>query len=53
MDAPKMVTGPIIEFQISNISKREKMYHTSLVSGVAAAVMARLGAQGYAAACSS
>ena len=52
MDALKMFSGPIIEFHISNIHKREQMYHKSLVSGVATAVMAGLGAQGYAAAVS-
>lgn len=47
MDALKMFPGPLIEFHISNIHKREEMYHHSLVSGVATAVMAGLGAQGY------
>ena len=47
MDALKMFPGPIIEFHISNIHRREPMYRTSLVSGVATAVMAGLGARGY------
>ncbi|MBK0400125.1 3-dehydroquinate dehydratase [Limibaculum sp. M0105] len=48
MDALKMFPGPIIEYHISNIHKREPMYHHSLVSGVATAVMAGLGSKGYA-----
>lgn len=52
MDALKMFPGPLIEFHISNIHKREEMYHHSLVSGVATAVMAGLGATGYGAAVS-
>jgi 3-dehydroquinate dehydratase II len=50
MDALKMCSGPIIEYHISNIHRREAMYHHSLVSGVATAVMAGLGAEGYRAA---
>jgi 3-dehydroquinate dehydratase II len=48
MDALKMFDGPIIEFHISNIHKREPVYHRSLVSPVATAVIAGLGARGYA-----
>jgi 3-dehydroquinate dehydratase-2 len=48
MDALKMFPGPLIEFHISNIHRREPMYHNSLVSGVATAVIAGLGARGYA-----
>lgn len=48
MDALKMFGKPLIEYHISNIHKREPMYHNSLVSGVATAVLAGLGAQGYA-----
>jgi 3-dehydroquinate dehydratase-2 len=47
MDALKMFPGPLIEFHISNIHKREEMYHHSLISGVATAVIAGLGTQGY------
>ena len=49
-DALKMFPGPIIELHISNIQKREAMYHNSLVSKVATAIIAGLGAKGYAAA---
>lgn len=48
MDALKMFPGPLIELHISNIHKREPMYRNSLVSGVATAVIAGLGARGYA-----
>jgi 3-dehydroquinate dehydratase-2 len=48
MDALKMFDGPIIELHISNIHKREAIYHKSLVSPVATAVVAGLGARGYA-----
>ena len=47
MDALKMLPCPLIELHISNIHKREKIYHDSLVSPVATAVMAGLGAAGY------
>ena len=47
LDALKMFPGPIIELHISNIHKREPMYHHSLVSKVATAVIAGLGAEGY------
>ncbi len=47
MDALKMFSGPIVEFHISNIHKREPIYHRSLVSPVATAVIAGLGAGGY------
>jgi len=49
-DALKMFPGPIIELHISNIHKREAMYHNSLVSKVATAIIAGLGAKGYPAA---
>jgi 3-dehydroquinate dehydratase II len=52
MDALKMFPGPIIEFHISNVHKREEMYRHSLMSGVVTAVIAGLGAEGYAAAVS-
>ena len=48
LDALKMFEGPVIEFHISNIHKREPIYHRSYVSMRADAVMAGLGAQGYA-----
>jgi 3-dehydroquinate dehydratase-2 len=47
MDALKMFPGPIIELHISNIHKREPIYHKSLVSPVATAVIAGLGPSGY------
>ena len=47
MDALKMFSGPIIELHISNVHKREALYHNSLVSKVATAVIAGLGANGY------
>ncbi|HSI40116.1 MAG TPA: type II 3-dehydroquinate dehydratase [Xanthobacteraceae bacterium] len=50
LDALKMFPGPIIELHLSNIHKREPIYHTSLVSPVARAVIAGLGADGYVAA---
>jgi 3-dehydroquinate dehydratase II len=53
LDALKMFPGPIIEVHISNIHKREAHYHHSYVSLVATAVIAGLGADGYAAAVKS
>jgi 3-dehydroquinate dehydratase-2 len=50
MDALKMFPGPIIEVHITNIHRREEMYHHSLVSKVATAVIAGLGPRGYLAA---
>jgi 3-dehydroquinate dehydratase-2 len=50
LDALKMYQGPIIEVHISNIHRRERLYHHSLVSTVATAVIAGLGARGYVAA---
>lgn len=47
LDALKMFPGPIVEFHISNIHRREEIYHRSLVSSVATAVLAGLGPQGY------
>jgi 3-dehydroquinate dehydratase-2 len=47
LDALKMFAGPIIELHISNIHRREPIYHRSLVSTVATAVIAGLGARGY------
>jgi len=50
MDALKMFPGPIIEVHISNIYRREEMYHHSYMSAVATAVIAGLGPGGYRAA---
>jgi 3-dehydroquinate dehydratase-2 len=50
LDALKMFPGPIIELHISNIHRREEIYRHSLVSKTATAVIAGLGARGYAAA---
>jgi 3-dehydroquinate dehydratase II len=47
MDALKMFPGPIIELHISNIHRREPIYHKSLMSPVATAVVAGLGTKGY------
>ncbi|WP_262297450.1 type II 3-dehydroquinate dehydratase [Microvirga sesbaniae] len=47
MDALKMFPGPIIELHISNIHRREQIYHKSYVSPVATAVIAGLGTDGY------
>jgi 3-dehydroquinate dehydratase-2 len=47
LDALKMVKAPIIELHISNIHRRDAIYHRSLVSTVATAVIAGLGARGY------
>ena len=47
MDALKMFPGPLFELHISNVHRREALYHNSLVSKVATAVMAGLGADGY------
>ncbi|MCB1340139.1 MAG: type II 3-dehydroquinate dehydratase [Pseudooceanicola sp.] len=47
MDALKMFPRPLIELHISNIHRREQMYHHSYMSPVATAVIAGLGARGY------
>ena len=47
LDALKMFKGPIIELHISNIHRREAIYHRSLVSTTATAVVAGLGPRGY------
>jgi 3-dehydroquinate dehydratase-2 len=47
LDALKMFPRPIIELHISNIHRREEIYHRSLVSTVATAVIAGLGPMGY------
>ena len=43
-----MFPGPIIELHISNIHRREPIYHRSYVSMIATSVMAGFGAEGYA-----
>lgn len=48
VDALRMVSVPIIELHISNIHRREPIYHRSLMSGTATAVIAGLGPRGYA-----
>ena len=53
LDALKMFPGPIIELHISNIHRREPIYHGSLVSRAATAVIAGLGPAGYATAVAS
>lgn len=50
LDSLKMFPGPIVEVHISNIHKREAIYHHSYVSPVATAVIAGLGGAGYRAA---
>ena len=47
LDALKMFPGPIVELHISNIHRREEIYHRSLVSRIATAVIAGLGPAGY------
>ncbi|NVP55350.1 type II 3-dehydroquinate dehydratase [Rhizobium sp. DBTS2] len=47
LDALKMFNGPKIELHISNVHQREEIYHKSLVSKTATAVMAGFGAYGY------
>lgn len=47
LDALKQFSGPIIELHISNVHRREEIYHHSLVSKIATAVIAGLGPNGY------
>jgi 3-dehydroquinate dehydratase-2 len=47
LDSLKMFDGPKIELHISNIHKREEIYHHSLVSRTATSVIAGLGPSGY------
>ena len=47
LDALKMFPGPIIELHISNVHRREAIYHHSLMSPVATAVIMGLGPDGY------
>ena len=48
LDSLKMFPGPIVELHISNIHRRDEIYQHSLVSKTATAVIAGLGARGYA-----
>lgn len=47
LDALKMFPGPVVEVHITNIHRREAIYHHSLISTVATAVIVGLGADGY------
>jgi 3-dehydroquinate dehydratase-2 len=47
LDALKMFPGPIFELHITNVHRREEIYHRSLVSKVATAVLMGLGPDGY------
>ena len=47
MDALKMFPGPIVELHISNVHKREAVYHNSLMSAVVTAIVMGLGVDGY------
>lgn len=47
LDALKMFEGPKMEVHLSNIHARDPIYHHSLVSKVATAVIAGLGGDGY------
>lgn len=47
VDALKMFPGPVFELHISNVHRREAMYHKSLVSPFATAVIMGLGPDGY------
>lgn len=47
MDALKMFDGPKVELHITNVHQRESVYHNSLVSKTATAVMAGFGTGGY------
>ncbi len=50
LDALKMFPGPVFELHITNVHRREQIYHNSLVSKVATAVIMGLGPDGYRAA---
>ncbi len=47
MDALKMFPGPSVELHISNVHKREPIYHRSYMTPVVTAVIAGLGVKGY------
>lgn len=42
-----MFPGPIFELHITNVHRREAIYHHSLMSKVATAVIMGLGPDGY------
>jgi 3-dehydroquinate dehydratase-2 len=42
-----MFPGPVFELHITNVHRREEIYHRSLVSRIATAVIMGLGADGY------
>ena len=48
LDAIRMVTRPVIELHISNIHARDEAHRHSIISGAVTAVVAGLGARGYA-----
>jgi 3-dehydroquinate dehydratase-2 len=47
MDALKMFPGPVFELHITNIHRRDAVYHNSLMSRVATSVLMGLGPDGY------
>jgi 3-dehydroquinate dehydratase-2 len=47
VDALRMVEEPLIELHLSNIHRRDELHRHSIVSTVATAVIAGLGAAGY------
>jgi len=47
LDALKTFDAPKIELHISNVHARESIYHNSLISRVATAIMIGFGARGY------
>jgi len=47
LDALKILQRPIVEIHITNIHKRESLYHESLVSKAATAVICGAGTFGY------
>jgi len=47
LDALRMFPGPVFEVHITNVHRREEIYHRSLVSRIATAVIMGLGADGY------
>lgn len=47
MDALKMFDGPRVELHITNVHARDAVYHDSLISKVATAVVAGMGTDGY------
>ena len=47
LDALKTFDPPKIELHISNVHARESIYHSSLVSRVATAILIGFGARGY------